>query len=113
MKNRHPSAELRRWFRATSCRAGAVRGCRERRAAPGRLLRLSLFQVSVGMAMVLLNGTLNRVMVLEMGVPAWLVSLMVSLPLLFAPLRALIGFRSDTTARCWAGAACPTSGAAA
>ncbi|MCX7351294.1 MAG: MFS transporter, partial [Alphaproteobacteria bacterium] len=26
-----------------------------------RLLRLSLFQVSVGMAMVLLTGTLNRV----------------------------------------------------
>jgi BCD family chlorophyll transporter-like MFS transporter len=60
-----------------------------------RLLRLSLFQASVGMAVVLLNGTLNRVMVLELGVPVWLVSLMVSLPLLFAPLRALIGFRSD------------------
>jgi BCD family chlorophyll transporter-like MFS transporter len=60
-----------------------------------RLARLSLFQVSVGMAVVLLNGTLNRVMVLEMGQAAWLVSLMVSLPLLFAPLRALVGFRSD------------------
>jgi len=60
-----------------------------------RLLRLSLFQVSVGMAIVLLNGTLNRVMVLELEVPAWLVALMVSLPLLFAPARALIGFRSD------------------
>jgi len=61
----------------------------------GRLARLSLFQISVGMALVLINGTLNRVMVLEMGQAAWLVSLMVSLPLLFAPLRALIGFRSD------------------
>ncbi len=60
-----------------------------------RLLRLSLFQVSVGMAIVLLNGTLNRVMVLELQVPAWLVALMVSLPLLFAPARALIGFQSD------------------
>jgi BCD family chlorophyll transporter-like MFS transporter len=60
-----------------------------------RLLRLSLFQVSVGMAIVLLNGTLNRVMVLELDQPAWLVSVMVSLPLLFAPARALIGFRSD------------------
>ena len=47
------------------------------------------------MAVVLLNGTLNRVTVVELGVPAWLVSLMVSLPLVFAPLRALIGFRSD------------------
>ena len=62
----------------------------------GRLLRLSLFQVSVGMAMVLLIGTLNRVMIVELGVPAWLVALMVSLPLVFAPFRALIGFRSDT-----------------
>jgi BCD family chlorophyll transporter-like MFS transporter len=61
----------------------------------GRLLRLSLFQVSVGMAMVLLNGTLNRVMIVEMGVPSWLVALMVSLPLVFAPFRALIGFKSD------------------
>ncbi|MBK8211239.1 MAG: BCD family MFS transporter [Rhodospirillales bacterium] len=62
----------------------------------GRLLRLSLFQVSVGMAMVLLTGTLNRVMIVELDVPAWLVGLMVSLPLVFAPLRVLIGFRSDT-----------------
>ena len=61
----------------------------------GRLLRLSLFQVSVGMAIVLLNGTLNRVMIVELGVPSWLVALMVSLPLVFAPFRALIGFRSD------------------
>lgn len=61
----------------------------------GRLLRLSLFQVSVGMAVVLLTGTLNRVMIVELGVSASLVALMVSLPLLFAPLRALVGFRSD------------------
>lgn len=62
----------------------------------GRLLRLSLFQVSVGMALVLLTGTLNRVMIVELHVSAWLVSLMVSIPILFAPFRALIGFRSDT-----------------
>ena len=61
----------------------------------GRLLRLSLFQVSVGMAMVLLIGTLNRVLIVELGVPAWRVSLMVGLPLVFAPFRAFIGFRSD------------------
>jgi MFS transporter, BCD family, chlorophyll transporter len=61
-----------------------------------RLLRLSLFQVTVGMAMVLLVGTLNRVMIVELGVAAWLVSAMVALPLVFAPFRALVGFRSDT-----------------
>jgi BCD family chlorophyll transporter-like MFS transporter len=60
-----------------------------------RLLRLSLFQVSVGMALVLLIGTLNRVMIVELGVPASLVGIMISVPLVFAPFRALIGFRSD------------------
>ena len=60
-----------------------------------RLLRLSLFQVSVGIELVLLNGTLNRVMIIELGIPAWLVATMVALPILFAPFRALIGFRSD------------------
>lgn len=60
-----------------------------------RLLRLSLFQISVGMAMVLLVGTLNRVMIVELSVPASLVGLMLAMPLVFAPLRALIGFRSD------------------
>jgi BCD family chlorophyll transporter-like MFS transporter len=60
-----------------------------------RLLRLSLFQVSVGMALVLLIGTLNRVMIVELEVPASLVGIMISLPLIFAPFRALIGFKSD------------------
>ena len=62
----------------------------------GRLLRLSLFQFSIGLATALLVGTLNRVMIVELGVPAWWVALSVALPLVSAPLRALIGFRSDT-----------------
>jgi BCD family chlorophyll transporter-like MFS transporter len=62
----------------------------------GRLLRLTLFQVSVGMAMVLLTGTLNRVMIVELGVPTSLVALMVAIPVLAAPFRVLIGYRSDT-----------------
>ncbi len=60
-----------------------------------RLMRLSLFQVSVGMALVLMIGTLTRVMIVELHVSATLVGLMISLPLLAAPFRALIGFRSD------------------
>ncbi|MFM8465270.1 MAG: PucC family protein, partial [Burkholderiaceae bacterium] len=60
-----------------------------------RLLRLSLFQISVGMALVLMIGTLTRVMIVELHVSASLVGLMISLPLVFAPARALIGFRSD------------------
>jgi len=60
-----------------------------------RLLRLSLFQVAVGMALTLLIGTLNRVMIVELGVPASLVGAMIALPLLFAPFRAVIGYKSD------------------
>ena len=61
-----------------------------------QLLRLSLFQVSVGMASVLLLGTLNRVMIVELSVPAMIVAMMIALPVLIAPFRALLGFRSDT-----------------
>jgi MFS transporter, BCD family, chlorophyll transporter len=61
-----------------------------------RLLRLSLIQVSVGMLLALLVGTINRVMIVELGIHAATVSTMLSLPLLFAPFRALIGFKSDT-----------------
>jgi len=60
-----------------------------------RLLRLSLFQFTVGLCLVLLNGTLNRVMIVELGVAASLVAAMISLPVLFAPLRALVGHQSD------------------
>lgn len=60
-----------------------------------RLIRLSLFQVSVGIVLVLLMGTLNRVMIVEMGVSAALVASMVALPVLIAPFRAFMGFRSD------------------
>jgi MFS transporter, BCD family, chlorophyll transporter len=61
-----------------------------------RLLRLSLFKVTMGMTTALLIGTLNRVMIVELGVAAWLVSLMLALPLLVAPFRAVTGYHSDT-----------------
>jgi BCD family chlorophyll transporter-like MFS transporter len=69
-------------------------------ASPGlplsRLMRLSLFKVTMGMTTALLIGTLNRVMIVELGVSAWLVSLMLALPLLVAPFRAVTGYHSDT-----------------
>lgn len=61
----------------------------------GRIMRLALFQIGAGMTFVLLNGTLNRVMIVELGISAALVALMIALPLVVAPLRALIGHRSD------------------
>jgi len=60
-----------------------------------KLVRLSLFQISVGICFVLLNGTLNRIMVVELQHPAWIISAMLALPLLLAPLRMIIGYRSD------------------
>jgi BCD family chlorophyll transporter-like MFS transporter len=60
-----------------------------------RIVRLGLFQLSVGMATTLLAGTLNRVMIVELRVPVSLVAIALGIPLLFAPLRALVGFRSD------------------
>ncbi|CAM4062330.1 PucC family protein [Palleronia rufa] len=61
----------------------------------GQLLRMSLFQVSVGMATVMLLGTLNRVMIVELSLGAMLVAAMIALPVLVAPFRALLGHRSD------------------
>ncbi len=60
-----------------------------------QLLRLSLFQISVGMAGVMLLGTLNRVMIVELSVPATIVAAMIAIPVLIAPFRALLGFQSD------------------
>ncbi|MDH4392455.1 MAG: PucC family protein [Aquabacterium sp.] len=61
-----------------------------------RLLRLSLFKFTMGVTLALMLGTLNRVMIFELQVSAWLVALMLSLPLLVAPFRAITGFQSDT-----------------
>ena len=67
-----------------------------------RLLRLSLFQVSVGLATALMFGVLNRVMVVELGIaPSWVAG-MLALPFLLAPCRAWLGFRSDHH-RSWLG----------
>jgi BCD family chlorophyll transporter-like MFS transporter len=68
-------------------------------ASPGlpmaRLLRLSLFKFTMGITTALMIGTLNRVMIVELLVPAWLVSMMLALPLLVAPFRAVTGYQSD------------------
>ena len=60
-----------------------------------RLLRLTLFKFTMGITTALMIGTLNRVMIVELGVSAWLVSLMLALPLVVAPFRAVTGYQSD------------------
>ena len=66
-----------------------------------RFLRLSLFQLTVGMVTTLFYGTLNRVMIVELNVPSFVVAVMIAIPLLVAPFRALIGFKSDTHRSYW------------
>ena len=61
-----------------------------------RLVRLGLLQFTVALATTLLAGTLNRVMIVELKMPALIVGLMLAVPLVSAPLRALIGYKSDT-----------------
>jgi BCD family chlorophyll transporter-like MFS transporter len=98
MIGRIAPAALRLWQRAASAAPRLMMPFADaatKELPMSRLLRLSMFQISVGMAVVLIIGTLNRVMIVELGVSAWIVAVMISLPLLFAPLRALIGFRSD------------------
>jgi hypothetical protein len=41
-------------------------------------------------------GTLNRVMIVELSVPAMIVAAMIAIPVLVAPFRAFLGHRSDT-----------------
>jgi MFS transporter, BCD family, chlorophyll transporter len=60
-----------------------------------KLFRLSLFQFSIGMCTALMIGTLNRVLIVELGVSAWLVSIMIALPIFTAPFRTLMGYKSD------------------
>lgn len=60
-----------------------------------RHLRLAAFPVAYGMCGALIGGTLNRVMIAELGVPASLVAALFALPLLVSPLRVWLGYRSD------------------
>jgi BCD family chlorophyll transporter-like MFS transporter len=57
---------------------------------------MAAFPLGIGLTSVLTNGTLNRVMIVEQGLPASFVGLCFALPLLIAPLRVWLGYRSDT-----------------
>ena len=53
------------------------------------------FPLVLGLVGVFMTGTLNRVMIVELNIPATLVGLFLAVPLLFAPLRMWLGYRSD------------------
>lgn len=58
-------------------------------------VRLGAFPVAYGLSGVLIGGTLNRVMIAELKLPATLVAVLFALPLLVSPLRLWLGYRSD------------------
>jgi len=60
-----------------------------------KILRLGLIHVAVAITLVPINGTLNRIMIGELGLTATLVAVLVSLPYLFSPLQVWIGGYSD------------------
>jgi len=59
-------------------------------------LRLAGFPLGLGLTSVLVSGTLNRVMIVELGIPAAAVGAFFALPLLISPLRIWLGYQSDS-----------------
>ncbi len=58
-------------------------------------IQLGLLHVALAMTLVPINGTLNRIMINELGFSAALVAIMASLPYLFSPIQVAIGSFSD------------------
>jgi BCD family chlorophyll transporter-like MFS transporter len=59
------------------------------------VLRLGLFQFGMGLSLAPLTGTLNRVLIDELSIPAVAVGFLLALHFFVSPARAIIGFRSD------------------
>jgi len=59
------------------------------------VLRLGLFQFGMGVSLAPLTGTLNRVLIDELRIPAVAVGFLLAIHYFVSPARAMIGFRSD------------------
>jgi len=57
--------------------------------------RLAFFSIAYGLSGALIGGTLNRIMIAELGLPATLVAFFFAIPLLISPVRVWLGYRSD------------------
>ena len=64
-----------------------------------RVLRMGLVQACIGAVVVLTTSTLNRVMVVELGLPALLPGFLVALHYLVQVARPRMGFGSDVGGR--------------
>jgi MFS transporter, BCD family, chlorophyll transporter len=58
-------------------------------------LQLGLVHVAVAMTLVPINSTLNRVMIVELGIAATVVAILATLPYFFSPMQVAIGAYSD------------------
>ncbi len=61
----------------------------------GRILRLSTFQIGSAMTDILTAGVWNRIMISDLGIPAWPVGLLLALKYFLAPVSIWVGNRSD------------------
>lgn len=59
------------------------------------VLRLGLFQFGVGLSLAPITGTLNRVLIDDLRIPAVAVGFLISLHYFVSPVRAMIGYQSD------------------
>ncbi len=60
-----------------------------------KVLRLGLFQFGMGLSLAPITGTLNRVLIDELHIPAVAVGFLLAIHYFVSPARALIGFQSD------------------
>ncbi len=59
------------------------------------IARLAAFPLAYGLTGALMGGTLNRIMVADLGISVALVGFFFAVPLLISPVRVWLGYRSD------------------
>lgn len=79
-----PVEGMQRWLEAHPHAARWLRVC-----------RLGLFQFGMGVSLAPITGTLNRVLIDELRIPAVAVGFLIAIHYFVSPARAMIGFRSD------------------
>jgi MFS transporter, BCD family, chlorophyll transporter len=60
-----------------------------------RVLRLGLFQLGMGISLAPITGTLNRVLISDLSIPAVAVGVLMSIHYFVSPVRAVFGYKSD------------------
>ncbi len=60
-----------------------------------RILRLGLIQFGVGLSLAPITGTLNRVLITDLQIPAVAVGVLIAMHYFVSPVRVMIGYHSD------------------